>query len=315
MIAVKNKRPKHFQITRPEMQFLLGLQASLTAAEWRMWLYLVTLDPFGDVGAKFDAEELMRFCNIQKTTYFAAKAKFINLGLFEFVDGSAKVRNLKGSKAKRDSEISNFNSEMAELDSEISEWRTIEAMPALESGTPHTLSDVIQTLSLNPPTTLREEIENLDLEIQENKTAAIANDPEPIANELLPLEKIDRDPDEKELKINHQTSITTNSLTPKKIGEDPVQVPPPPAAPEFSFLDWVKYYKAKDARSPLIYAQTCIRRDDGSLRAEYERWLAIRKDPVFSVYAPEPIVVPPPEERSSIIASVKEILRSRGLKI
>ena len=118
---------------------------------------------------------------------------------------------------------------------------------------------------------------------------------------------------EEELKISQQKTITTNPLTPKNIDEEKEQVPPPPAAPEFSFLDWVKYYKAKDARSPLSYAQTCIRRDDGSLRAEYERWLASRKEPVFCLYTPEPVVIPPPEERPSIMANVREILRSRGL--
>jgi hypothetical protein len=329
MIAVKNKRPRHFQLTQPDAHFLLGLNASLTAAEWRVWLYLVTLDPFGDVGAKFDAEELMYFCNIQKSTYFAAKAKFIKLGLFEFVEGTTKVRNLNGSKAKIDSEISNFRSEASEPRSEISNFRsevsephseisesqTPELKPVLESESLHTLSDIIQTLSLNPPTTLRQEIENLDLEIQENKNQLIESEQELIVNDPLPLEKIDRDLDKKELEINNQRSITTNPLTPKQTGEDPVQVPPPPAAPEFSFLEWVKYYKAKDARNPQGYAQTCIRRDDGSLMAEYERWLASRKEPVFSLYAPEPNVVPPLEERPSIMANVREILRSRGLNL
>ena len=332
MIAVKNKRPQHFQLTKPEAHFLLGLNASLTAAEWRMWLYLVTLDPFGDVGAKFDAEELMLYCNMQKSTYFAAKAKFIKLGLFEFVEGTTKVRNLKGSKAKPPSEGGNFNSEASELRSEISEVRseaselrpeisesqTLEPKPVLEYESLHTLSDIIHTLSLNPPTTLREEreeIENLDLETQETKNESIKPNREPITTDPLPLNKIDEVSEKKELKINQQTQITTNPSTPKKIGEDPIQVPPPPAAPEFSFLDWVKYYKAKDARNPLIYAQTCIRRDDGSLRAEYERWLASRGNPVFSAYTPEPVVVPPLEERPSIIANVREVLRSRGLNL
>lgn len=318
MITVKNKRPRHFQLTKPEAQFLLGLNASLTAAEWRMWLYLVTLDPFGDVGAKFDAEELMLYCNMQKSTYFAAKAKFTKLGLFEFVEGTTKVRNLKGSKANPPSEGVNCNSEASELRSEISESQTLEPKPVLESESLHTLSDIIHTLSLNPPTTPREEreeIENLDLETQETKNELIEPHQEQMTSNPLPLNKIDEVSDKKESKINQQTKITTNPLTSKKIGEDPVQVPPPPAAPEFSFLDWVKYYKAKDARNPLIYAQTCIRRDDGSLRAEYERWLANRKNPVFSAYTPEPVVVPPLEERPSIIANVREVLRSRGLKI
>jgi hypothetical protein len=327
MIAAKNKRPRHFPLTQPDVQFLFGLNASLTAAEWRIWLYLVTLDPFGDVGAKYDAEELMNFCNIQKSTYFAAKAKFIKLGLFEFVEGSPKVRNLSGSKAnhrsevsepsskvsERRSEIVDFNSEVSARNSEISELQTLGTMSAWDSGTPHTLSDIIQTLSdtFTKPTLhpQREEIENLDLEIQ-NLDQEIKNSDQEIRNLDLDLEIQE---EKKQPTIKDQKTVIDHPSPPKQTGEDSFQVPPPPAAPEFSFLDWVKYYKAKDARSPLIYAQTCIRRDDGSLRAEYENWLAMRKASVFRPYQPEPIAAPPPEDRARVMANVKEILRSQGL--
>ncbi len=361
MIALKNKCPRHFPLTQPDVLFLFGLHASLTAAEWRMWLYLVTLDPFGDVGAKYDAEALMNFCKIQKSTYFAAKAKFIKLGLFEFVEGAPKVRNLSGSKAnhrseasepsskgsEQRSEIVDFNSEVSTRHSEISELQTLETMLTWDSGIPHTLSDIIQTLSdtFTKPTLhpQREEIEKVDLEIQNSDLKhEIENcdlqskdsDLEHRIKNLDPkIENLDlkheienfdlkiEDPDleiqeeKKQPAINNQKKVTDNPSPPKQTGEDSFQVPPPPAAPEFSFLEWVKYYKAKDARSPLSYAQTCIRRDDGSLRAEYERWLAMRKDPVFSTYTPEPVVMPTPEERPSIMANVREILRSRGLKI
>jgi hypothetical protein len=345
MIAVKNKRQRHFQLTQPEVKFLFGLNATLTAAEWRMWLYLVTLDPFGDVGAKYDAEELMNFCNIQKSTYFAAKAKFIKLGLFEFVEGSPKVRNLSGSKANHRSEVSEPSSEVSARHSEISELQTLENMSAWDSGTPHTLSDIIQTLSdsLTKPTLhpQREEIEKVDLEIQnsdlkheiENLDLKIKDQDHQIKNldpkienldlkheiENLDLKIEDQDleiqEEKKQPTINNQKKVTDYPSPPKQTGEDSFQVPPPPAAPEFSFLDWVKYYKAKDARNPLHYAQTCIRRDDGSLMAEYERWLASRKNPIFSAYTPEQVLIPPPEDRPSIVANVREILRSRGLKI
>ena len=361
MIALKNKRPRHFPLTQPDVQFLFGLNASLTAAEWRMWLYLVTLDPFGDVGAKYDAEALMHFCKIQKSTYFAAKAKFIKLGLFEFVEGAPKVRNLNGSKSdrrsaiselgskvsERRSEIIDFNSEVSTQRSEISELQTLETMLVWDSGTPHTLSDIIQTLSdtFTKPTLhpQREEIEKVDLEIKNSDlNHEIENfdlqskdsDLEHRIKNLDPkIENLDlnhkienfdlkiEDPDleiqeeKKQPAINNQKKVTDNPSPPKQTGEDSFQVPPPPAAPEFSFLDWVKYYKAKDARNPLRYAQTCINHDDGSLRAEYEKWLASRKDPVSCLYTPEPVVVPPPEERPSIMANVREILRSRGLRL
>ncbi len=72
------------------------LSANLTAAQWRIWCYLVSLDPFGDRGAKFLPAELMLKCGVKRATYFAAKAKFQKLGLFDFRDGVTKVFNLQG---------------------------------------------------------------------------------------------------------------------------------------------------------------------------------------------------------------------------
>jgi hypothetical protein len=62
------------------------LETNLTAAEWRIWCYLVSLDPFGDRGATFSVAELMRLCRVKKSTYFAAKAKLQKLGLFDFTN-------------------------------------------------------------------------------------------------------------------------------------------------------------------------------------------------------------------------------------
>jgi hypothetical protein len=100
-----------------------------------MWCYLVSLDPFGDRGAKFSPAELMLKCQIKKTTYFSAKAKFQKLGLFDFRDGVTKVVNLQTSLVQTasehpqpakiiDSEISESKSEISESKSEISESKS-----------------------------------------------------------------------------------------------------------------------------------------------------------------------------------------------
>jgi hypothetical protein len=111
------------------------MEIKLTAAEWRMWCYLVSLDPFGDRGAKFSPAELMLKCKIKKTTYFSAKAKFQKLGLFDFRDGVTKVVNLQTSLIQTasehpqaakiiESEISESQSEISESQSEISEFKS-----------------------------------------------------------------------------------------------------------------------------------------------------------------------------------------------
>ncbi|MEM6611606.1 MAG: hypothetical protein AAF652_05010 [Cyanobacteria bacterium P01_C01_bin.72] len=94
------------------------LEINLTAAEWRIWCYLVSLDPFGDRGAKFLPAELMLKCKIKKTTYFSAKAKFQKLGLFDFRDGVTKVVNLQTSLI---SKASDYSQQASTIESEISE--------------------------------------------------------------------------------------------------------------------------------------------------------------------------------------------------
>ena len=108
--------PTFFRLT-PGVRDRL-LEINLTAAEWRIWCYLVSLDPFGDRGAKFVPAELMLKCKIKKTTYFSAKAKFQKLGLFDFRDGVTKVVNLQTSLISTDS----GHSQQAKIiESEISE--------------------------------------------------------------------------------------------------------------------------------------------------------------------------------------------------
>lgn len=118
------------------------LECKLTAAEWRIWCYLVSLDPFGDRGAKFSPAELMLKCGIKKTAYFKAKAKFYKLGLFDFKDGVTKVINLQGhsnnSVKTEDSQQENVNeSANAESQSANAESQSANA----ESKSPKTLPE------------------------------------------------------------------------------------------------------------------------------------------------------------------------------
>jgi hypothetical protein len=375
MAKVRSNKPLHFPVTNKQLGELFTLD--FTAAEWRLYLYLVTLDPFGDSGAKYNAEEAMLFCKIKRSTYFVAKAKFVELGLFEFIDGVTKVRNLKGIRVQsevldsyteiqdtdslfksevsqsetsdRQSEVLDRQSEVLDLQSEVSDWEPLKVLPAFDFESLHTLSDLNQTLSeAEIEKIAREEIEYFYSKTQKDsdlisRTQDLDRDRElkidggqKFEQRDLNLISQDRDSDLKtdrldrdlnrqnsehenqgtKITVQNQPKTTTNSLTPIQTQEDPIQVPQPAAPPEISFLDWVKQNKAQHARNPAIYAQTCINRDkDGSLRAEYEQWLAMRKDPIYCHYKPETITLPPPEERLSIVARAREMLRSRGIKV
>jgi len=137
------------------------LESKLTAAEWRIWSYLVSLDPFGDRGVKFSPAELMLKCAVKKSTYFAAKAKFQKLGLFDFQDGVTKVFNLQGflnhseisecsqqanvieSKiSESDSKISESSSKISEFKSKISECQKPKPLLDKDSATLQTIQTI-----------------------------------------------------------------------------------------------------------------------------------------------------------------------------
>ncbi len=84
-------------------------EANLTAAEWRLWSYLVEIDPFGDRYFECpDTISIMQVCNIKKTTLYKAMAKFQSLELFDFQDKGFFVRNL-GFPQKRKTVRKNGN--------------------------------------------------------------------------------------------------------------------------------------------------------------------------------------------------------------
>lgn len=64
-------------------------KAKLTAAEWRFWIYLVELDPYGDSEALLQADRyhdldtlsIISELEISKATYYRAIEKFQELGL------------------------------------------------------------------------------------------------------------------------------------------------------------------------------------------------------------------------------------------
>jgi hypothetical protein len=128
----------YFRLTPTVRDKLLELK--LTAAEWRIWCYLVSLDPFGDRGAKFSPAELMLKCAVKKSTYFAAKAKFQKLGLFDFQDGVTKVFNLQGYL--NHSEISDDSQQEPPIESKISEYSQQE--PLIESKISESDSKILE---------------------------------------------------------------------------------------------------------------------------------------------------------------------------
>lgn len=77
---------KQFYPVTPELAETLR-QGKLTAAEWRIWSYLITIDPWGNQYKDVDTLTVMSVCEVSKATYYRAIAKFVEIGFLpkEFI--------------------------------------------------------------------------------------------------------------------------------------------------------------------------------------------------------------------------------------
>lgn len=136
------------------------LETNLTAAEWRIWCYLVSLDPFGDRGVAFSVSELMLRCRVKKSTYFAAKAKLQKLGLVYFQESAIKVFNLQGrfhsTKTKQ-----GYSQQAETTDSNISEYS--QQPQVNDSRIPADLKAKLEELSIPLDGRVRKAIASHDL--------------------------------------------------------------------------------------------------------------------------------------------------------
>jgi hypothetical protein len=57
------------------------LRENLTLSEWRLWSYLITLDPFGDRYLDLDTLTVMAECDCSKATFYRAVGKLKAQGL------------------------------------------------------------------------------------------------------------------------------------------------------------------------------------------------------------------------------------------
>ncbi len=101
-------------------------EAKLTAAEWRFWAYLVEIDPYGDRYHDLSPLDIQTECEMSKPTYYRAKAKFQELGLFDFQEEKVSFRNLTGvskmrlKSQKRDSKSQKRDSKSQKRENESS---------------------------------------------------------------------------------------------------------------------------------------------------------------------------------------------------
>ncbi len=69
---------KNFYPVTPEVSRILRA-AKLTAAEWRIWSYLIEIEPWGDAYQDVSTLTVLQNCDVSKATYYRAIAKFQEL--------------------------------------------------------------------------------------------------------------------------------------------------------------------------------------------------------------------------------------------
>lgn len=138
----KKELPAYYPLTLELSQKLRG--ANLTAAEWRFWAYITEIDPWGDRYKDLSPLTIMTECGMIKPTYYRAKAKFQELGIFDFQEEKVSVRNLMGISSLKQSQ--KFNSESQKFNSESPE--PLLCKGSKTSQTLQTYSDLKDSLTL-----------------------------------------------------------------------------------------------------------------------------------------------------------------------
>ena len=89
-------------------------KGKLTAAEWRIWSYLVEIDPWGDRYQDIDSLDVMSKCDCSRATFYRAIAKFQKLGIFDIQDKGFSIRNLTGASLLKSSQTAEQNTQSSQ---------------------------------------------------------------------------------------------------------------------------------------------------------------------------------------------------------
>ncbi|OCQ92251.1 hypothetical protein BCD64_00085 [Nostoc sp. MBR 210] len=102
---------------------------NLTAAEWRIWSYLVEIDSWGDRYQEVNTLEIIQECNVSKATFYRAVAKLQELEIFDFQDIGFSIRNLCGvTSLKNETTFSEMRQQSQNCDSSLKNEKPVSKM-------------------------------------------------------------------------------------------------------------------------------------------------------------------------------------------
>lgn len=148
----------NFYALTPEVAETLR-QAKLTAAEWRIWSYLVGLDPWGDRYIEVETLDILQQCECSKATFYRAMGKFQEIGLFDF-QAKLSFKNEAGfskSVSKTRTESQNCETSLKNETPSLKNETAVAEMRKPEPETPtqqgfQKLSDSSDLQTYKPPT-------------------------------------------------------------------------------------------------------------------------------------------------------------------
>jgi flagellar biosynthesis GTPase FlhF len=170
---------KFYKFTESESSKLINLK--LTAAEWRVWAFLITSVPFGDNYQELPSTlEIMSRCNVGKTTFYKAIAKLQEAEIFDFQDNGFSARNLtdvsssekrttfrKSEQLSEKTENSSQNRTTFRENEQLSEKAENQAPKPAPRKEP-TLPQTIQTIQTNKTSSeveIFEELNNFSMQL------------------------------------------------------------------------------------------------------------------------------------------------------
>ena len=182
-------------------------KGKLTAAEWRIWSYLVEVDPWSglaDASAKqryqdLDSLNVMSQCNCSRATFYRAITKFQKLGLFDIQDKGFSIRNLTGgSKLKatnkekklnkdnfnKKTEVSNMRVESQNCESSLKNKNLFSEMRAESQNCDNQSPETLPDKDYNSPQTVQN-IQTIQTEAREEKKAISENSSSEISDSVF----------------------------------------------------------------------------------------------------------------------------------
>jgi hypothetical protein len=103
--------------------------SSLTAAEWRIWSYLIEIEPWGDRYEDFNTLVLLDECDVSKATFYRAIAKFQELEIFDFQDNGFSIRNIHGvSSLKNEKPVAKMRQDSQKCENHLKNEKPVAKM-------------------------------------------------------------------------------------------------------------------------------------------------------------------------------------------